>query len=248
MKLIWPIIKDAGVYFWEELFYLVIYNLIAFFALAPAGIFWISTTTVDPPLSLLVAVPVSLLLASILPYLLFALFRTVYDISDGKAIKLWSFFNIGWDRLKQAYLWWGINFIVLTIIAANIAFYRSFEASWSVYPSMLFFGILLAWVLTQAFALTMYPRLMEPGFKLATRNALVIIAKQPIPVLFVAFLCLAMIALGYVVRPVGWFVSIAFIATLLNMTTRKILKDMLEPEEPEEEVFEAFGSFGDDDA
>ena len=245
MRLIWPIVKDAGVYFWEELFYLVIYNLIAFFALAPAGIFWISTTTVDPPLSPLVAVPVSLLLASLLPYLLFALFWTVYDISDGKAIKLFTFFNIGWDRLKQAYIWWGINFIVLTIIAANITFYGNLEASWSVYPSMLFFGILLAWVLTQAFALTMYPRLVEPSFKLASRNALVIIAKQPLPVLFVGFLSIVMIILGYIVRPVGWFVSIAFIATLLNMATRKILKDILEPdgEDEEEEVIRSIWGF-----
>ncbi|MEM7031118.1 MAG: hypothetical protein AAF629_16250 [Chloroflexota bacterium] len=250
MKLIWPIIKDTGIYFWEELFYLVIYNLITFFAIAPSVIFWFSSASSDPPLSPLVAVPTSLLLASISPYLLFALFWTVYDISEGKAIKFLSFFTIGWGQLKQAYIWWGINFLVLSIIAANITFYGSLDASWRVYPSMLFFGILIAWILTQTLALTLYPRLMEPGFRLASRNALVIIAKHPIPILFTVFLCVVVVVLGVIVRPVGWFASIAFVATMLNMTTRKILKDLLqdEDEEEEEETFEPFGDMGLDDA
>ena len=236
MKLIWPILKDTAIYFWEELFYLVIYNLLAFFALLPAALFWFTSMDLDPAPSPLIVVPVSLLLASVAPYLLFALFWTVYDISEGKAIKFLAFFRPGWANFKQAYIWWGINLAVLTVIAANITFYRSLETGWSVYLVMLFFGILLAWLLTQAIALTMYPRLVEPGFRLATRNALVVIARHPMVALVVGFISMILIFAGVIIRPLSWFATIALVATLLNMATRKVLQELLKPEEDDEEA------------
>ena len=238
MRLIWPIIKETAVYFWEELFYLVIYNLLTVITIAPGVFIFFTSSNMDPPVPPTVYIPLSIILMSAVPYMLFSFFYIVYEISEGKAIKFLTFFKGGRALIKHAYIWWGINIVALTVIGANIAFYSSLNTTWSVYASMLFSGILIAWLLTQAFALTMYPRLIEPGFKLASRNAMVIIAKHPMAVLFAGALSLGFAAAGIVFVPLGWFGSAAIIATLLNMTTRLALKVTLAVEEPEADAEE----------
>lgn len=240
MKLIWPIIKDTGVYFWEELFYLVIYNLLTVLTIAP-GVYMLWTSpNIDPPPPPTIYIPMAILLMSLAPYMLFSLFSIVYEISEGKAIKFSTFFKGGRQMLKQAYIWWLINVGVLIVLIGNIAFYNSLDATWSVYAGMLFVGILVAWLLTQAFALTLYPRLIEPGFKLATKNAMVIIAKYPATILVVGLISLVLSVAGIIIIPVGWFAAVALIATLLNMTTRKALKDTLAPDGEEVEEDESW--------
>jgi len=188
VRLLWPIIKDTAIYFWEELFYLVIFNLLTVISLAPGVYILWTSPQMEPAPPPVVYVPISILLCSALPYTLFSLFWTVYEISEGKAIKFHTFFGGGKQLLKHAYIWWGINLVVLIILVVNISFYSGLQTGWSVYASMFFIGLLVAWLLTQAFALTMYPRLIEPGFKMATKNAMVIVAKQTIPVLFAGIL------------------------------------------------------------
>jgi len=47
---------------------------------------------------------------------------------------------------------------------------------------------------------------------------------------------LAFAIVGIIVIPVGWFAAVAIIATLLNMTTRKILQAAFAPQEAEAEA------------
>ncbi len=233
MRLIWPIIKDTAVYFWEELFYLVLFNLFTVLSIAPGAYILLSSPRLETPPPLLVYVPISVILWSAVPYTFFGFFWTVYEISEGKAIRFSIFFAGGKKFLKHAYIWWGINIAVIALLMVNITFYQNLQTTWSIYPLMLFVGLFLTWLLTQLFALTMYPRLIEPGFKMATINALAIIAKQPLPILFTGLLTLVFAIAGIIIIPVGWFISAALIATLLNMTTRKILQATLAPPEAE---------------
>jgi hypothetical protein len=221
VNLIWPIIRDTVVYYWEELFYLTFFNVIIAVAIIP-GLVFLNPGT-DIPLVL--SVPTSIVLWSAVPYTLFGLFYTVYEISEGKAIKLSTFFSGGKKLLKQAYLWWVINIVVVILMLTNITFYNNLKTTWGGYLTLFFAGLFFAWLLVQLFALTLYPRLETPGFKLATRNALAILALKPIPVLVTAVLALVLAVVGIVIIPVGLFIAIALIATLINMTTRHILKE-----------------------
>ena len=221
MKLIWPIIRDTAVYYWEELFYLTLFNVIIAVAIIPGLVF------LDPQLEvpLVLSVPTSIILWSAVPFTLFGLFHTVYEIADGKAIKFSTFFRKGKENFKHAYIWWAINVVVVTLLLTNIAFYNRLQVNWGIYLTLFFIGLFLTWLLVQIFALTLYPRLETPGFRLATRNAMAIMAMRPLPVLITGFLAIVFAAAGMAIIPVGIFMAVVLIATLINMTTRHILRE-----------------------
>jgi hypothetical protein len=121
--------------------------------------------------------------------------------------------------------------IVIVLMVVNIYFYLNLEASWSRYVAIFFTGLFMTWLLVQLFALAMYPRLIEPGFKLATRNALALLAQNPIAIIFAGFLVLIFSVGGIALLPLGWFGSVAIVVMLLQTTTHLILKDTLAAQE-----------------
>jgi hypothetical protein len=222
VRFIWPILRETIVYFWEELFYLLIYNIIVLLTLVPGAIF--ISISVEGEVSPLFYVPVAVILLSAFPYALFGLFGTVDKIADGKAIKISTFFAEGRQLLKQAFIWWVINVVVVIILITNIVFYVNLETPWSGYVTFFFVGIMLTWLLTQFYALTFYPKLHEPGFKTASRNAMALIAIQPISVVLMGILALAIIVAGVLIRLIGLLIMFSLAASLINMTTHLILK------------------------
>ena len=222
MRFIWPVLRESVIYFWEELFYLLIYNIIVLLTLVPGAIF--ISISIQGQVSPLFYVPVAVILLSAFPYAIFGLFGTIDQIADGKAIKISTFFSEGRKLLKQAYIWWLVNVVVIIILLTNIIFYVNLETQWSGYVTFFFVGILLTWLLTQVFALTFYPKLTEPGFKTASRNAMALIAIQPIAVVLMGVLALAIIVAGVMIRLIGLLIMFSLAATLINMTTHLILK------------------------
>ena len=232
MRFIWPIVKETAVYFWDDLFHLVVFNVLTIITLSP-GIFILQTSVqIQPSPSPLVYGPLVVLAWLIVPYMLFSFYWTAYDISEGKAIKFSTFFRGGRQMLKHAYIWWSINVIVVSMLILNLVFYLNLGANWSGYVSMFFFGLTLTWILIQLFALTLYPRLVEPGFRVASRNALALIAGHPIAILFAGILSIAFIVFGLVIPPLGWFGSLAIVVMITNMTTHLIIKDTFDAEQP----------------
>ena len=226
MKLLWPIIKETAIYFWEELFYLVIFNLIAVISLLPGLMVILNSLAADPPIDPIAFIPMTVLMWSLLPFTLFGLSWTGYQITEGNAIKFSTFFSGGWQLIKQAYLWWFINAVVIYLFLVNVRFYDSMTTAWSPWLATLFTGLLFTWALTQLFALTMYPRLIEPGFRLASKNALAMFAQHPIPIIFAAFLSLVIVVTSLRFTPVGWFGATALITLIIQTTTHLILQEM----------------------
>jgi hypothetical protein len=146
-------LRKAGADVWEELLLLIVFNLI----------WWVGTLLIIP-----------------WPFVTFGLFFVGYDISQGKAIKLTSFFAHARRMWKVAYIWGGANVFVLAVIASNIYFYAGFAAGWVITLQVFMIALLTFWLILQLIALPLYPRLEEPSLKLALRNALVIAGHQPL--------------------------------------------------------------------
>jgi hypothetical protein len=187
----WQIIKNSAGDFWDELLYLVIFNI-----LWMIGVFLI--------------IPY--------PFVTFGLFFVAHEVSEGKGIKLGTFFSQAGRVWKQAYLWGIINLVVMVIIWSNINFYGQINAGWASIVQMFTIALFIAWLVLQLFTLAFYPRLTEPRFKPATRNAMVAIARYPgSAVLLVLVIVLLVIATTFVQAIVflGVFALVAVVATRL---------------------------------
>ncbi len=220
MSLIWLVIKKTLLFLWDESFFLVIFNVLTVIVVAGGPILLLTGLTGSIE-SLLLGVP--LLLA--MPLAIFGLFWLTYQISEGKAVKFATYFLGAKDLLKPAYVWGGINLVVGFLLATNIAFYRSQGTNWGIYAAAFFAGLTLLWFILQLLALSLYPRLVEPGFKLALRNAMVLLGMQPAAALSLLVLSLITIVLGMFVPLTAIIVSFSFVALLTNVTTAEILKD-----------------------
>ncbi|HEY84729.1 MAG TPA: hypothetical protein G4N96_06420 [Chloroflexi bacterium] len=220
MSLIWPIVKKTLLFLWDESFLLVIFNVLTVIIVAGGPVLLMTGLTGSIE-SLLLGAP--LLLA--MPLAIFGLFWLTYQISEGKAVKFSAYFLGAKALLKPAYVWGGINLGVGFLLATNIAFYRGQGAAWGIYAAAFFAGLTLFWFALQLLALSLYPRLVEPGFKLAIRNALVLLGMRPTAALALLLLSLIVIVLGMFVPLTAIIISFSFVALLTNVTTAEILKD-----------------------
>lgn len=154
--LIWQALRKSAADFWDELFYLMVLNLI-----------W--------SLGSLFIIP--------LPFLTFGLWYTAHDVCQGKGIGLGTFFGHLRQTWKQALIWGAINIGISLVLLLNLNFYANLETQWATAAQITLIAVALLWSIVQLVALTLYPRLEEPGFRLATRNAGTLVAKYPLPVL-----------------------------------------------------------------
>jgi len=161
------------------------------------------------------------------PFVTFALFYTVKDIGDGFGIKFSKFFSYGRQSWKLAYVWGLINVVAYSLLLFNIRFYGGFGTQWALFLQILFFSLVVFWIIIQLMMLAMYPRLQEPGFKLAVRNSAVIVGRNPIHS-FVLIIEVALLLLLFRFIPaIMLIIGFSFIALLVNNTLDVILKKEL---------------------
>jgi len=154
--LIWQALKKSAADFWDEIFYLMVLNLV-----------W--------AIGSLFIIP--------LPFFTFGLWYTAHDVSQGKGINFGTFFGYLRQTWKHALIWGAINIGIGLILVLNLNFYTRMGTQWAGAAQIMIIAVALFWSIVQLVALTLYPRLEEPGFRLATRNAGTLVAKYPLPVL-----------------------------------------------------------------
>jgi uncharacterized membrane protein YesL len=210
--MIWTALKQTGSDIWDEMLNLVLFNVVTF----------IGTILIIP-----------------WPFVIFGLFEMVYDVGQGKGIKFTAFFTRAAQVWKQAYVWGGINLGVIIVVLINLNFYGNFEASWAEIAQIIMFGISVFWFVLQLIVLPIYPRLEEPGFRLALRNAAVLMGRYPLPTLTMLLIVGAMIALTIFVRQCSWFLVVglfSFPAVLCNrmvgaMVRKELGEELVDTEE-----------------
>ena len=187
--MIWDLIKKSAGDIWEELFHAVLFNII-----------WLAGSALIIPW----------------PYVTFGLFFVAKDIGDGKGMKVANFFKYGRQMLKPAYIWGGINLAIVLVVWLNIQFYASFSAGWAGIVWMFLVAMLIFWALIQLIALAIYPRLVEPRFKLAQQNALVIMAHRPVLVVGLVGAILLVVIATALVYVLVFALSIVAVAIIAN--------------------------------
>jgi uncharacterized membrane protein YesL len=179
--MIWNALKGAGGDIWEELLYLIMFNVI-----------WL--------IGSLFLLPI--------PLLTFGLVYIAHDIGQGKGIKFSTFFEHARRMWKQAYIWGGINLGLAIIVWLNLNFYAGFGTQWATTAQIVIIAITIFWSILQLLALPLYPHLKKPGFKLALRNASVVLGRYPGPV----FMLLVIVAIIGVISSL--FPPLAFLGAL----------------------------------
>lgn len=218
MVVIWDIIKKTAFYGWEEIIYLVIYNIVALIALAAGPSLVIMGLSTSPVLMLLGSV-----LMFAIPPVLFGLFWLTYQISLGNAVKFGTFWDGAKQHRKTAYIWGGINLLVIVTLIANIVFYQQQPAAWAGYVVMLFNGLLLVWIILQMMVLALFPHMVEPDVRLATRNALALIAINPFAVVAMGAIGVGMLIVGFSFPVILGLFSVSLAALVSSVTVQELI-------------------------
>jgi len=201
--MILDVLKNSAGDIWEEMLYLIVFNVI-----------WL--------LGSLLIIP--------LPFVTFGLFFIVHDIGQGKGIKFSAFFGYARQNWKDAYIWGAINAGILLVLGINLTFYGDIAgtgAQWAFLVRILIVGALILWGVLQLIVLPLYPRLEEPGFRIALRNAAVLLGRHPGPVFMLLVIAVAILVLSVIFPAISFLGSMALIAIVTNRLVEALVEQEL---------------------
>ena len=200
MKTIWKIIKKSTIDLWDEMLYLVLFNII-----------WLVGTLLILPW----------------PFVTFALYYIAIDVADGKGINWRKFWRYGRQMAKPAYVWGGINLVALALLWFNIIFYGRFNEQWAQILQLFFLSLLAFWLLLQHVAIVVYPRMIEPSYKLALRNAAILMGKYPVVSLVIMLFLGAIILLSGLFPALIVMITFSYAAVIVVNLAGILLKEEL---------------------
>jgi hypothetical protein len=201
--MIWKVFRNSLADMWDEMFYVILFNIIWFFG----------TLLIIP-----------------WPLVTFGLFHIAHDIGQGKGIKLSMFWRHLRQTWKQAYIWGGLNLVALLTVWMNVYFYGTIGTEWAGYVQVLFIALFGFWFIWQLIALAFYPRLKEPGFKMATRNAAITIGRYPLLALVFMGMVMLVLALAFMFNILLVVGAMSLLALMSNRLVEAVLKKDQEPE------------------
>ncbi len=224
MSLLWSIIRKTFSDLWSESFLLILFNILWVVGSAP-GLLILGYGALSRTLLLIVMGLIALILW---PFMTFSLFYVTHEIVEGKAIGFRAFFSEGRRVWRKAYVWGGVNLIVIAVLVANISFYSNPDAplgdsTIGDVVSSLFMSITIFWLVLQLFVLTMYPRLENPGIRNSFRYTGRLILRWPVPFLLSFLLAVALCLASFFVPILPLLITFSLIALLANRTTAEVL-------------------------
>jgi uncharacterized membrane protein YesL len=197
VRLTWQVTKLAVLDFIEELFLLMVFNLL-----------WV----------------VGALLVLPFPFATAGLAWVAAEIGQGKAIHLRTFFDGGRRYWKPAYIWGLINLVVWTLLWVNISFYSGLNSIWSVLVRALMVSIAIIWGAVQLYVFPLLIRQEVPSLKLALRNGLVLMSLTPVLTIGVIILAVVLLVLSSAIALLLFVFYFAFLAVLTNRAVGEALK------------------------
>ncbi len=226
MRITFEGIKKGLQIFWDDSITLIVLNFIVFLSLLPALLFFSVTAANGSVVTSIVNTVLILPFA----FFIFALYRLLYDCRQGIVIGFRAYFRYLRSMAKQALIFGAINLFVILMVGWNLRFYAQFEAAWAGIFQLTFLSITIIWSILQFVMLPLYPRLEEPSFKLALKNAAVIMGRYLVPVLALVLWTALFIGLTLYVQIFGVLVSFVFIATLGEGIVGEIVIDVQGPQ------------------
>ncbi|MDM8531349.1 hypothetical protein QUF63_09255 [Anaerolineales bacterium HSG25] len=213
----WLILRKSFDDFREDTFFFVLFNM-----------FWVTSSIpgflllgYGALIRFLPLVIIGIIVLIPWPLATFSLFHLAYRAAQKQPLSLNSFFTTAWQLKQPALIWGAINLLVLAILLSNIRFYTGLTSPLAhtllgTLLRSLFTVLLSLWMLWQLFTLAIYPRLKQPSFLLAVRNAGVLILKFPVPTFFVAIVSGLLLISGTLIPLLGFLVNISFITLIVN--------------------------------
>jgi uncharacterized membrane protein YesL len=197
VRLIWQAAKLAVLDFIEELFLLMVFNLL-----------WVVAAFLVLPF----------------PFATAGLAWTAAEIGQGKAIHWRTFFDGGRRYWKPAYLWALINLAVWTLLWVNVSFYGGMNSIWSVLLRALMVSMAIIWGTIQLYVFPLLIRQEVPSLKLALRNGLVLMSLTPVLTIGVIVLAGVLLILSSAIALLLFVFYFAFLALLTNRAVGEALK------------------------
>lgn len=219
-------IKKGFSIFWEYSIFLIGLNFFCFLALLPALLFY--SVTVSETTLFIAVINIVLLLPAV--FFVFALYAVLYDCRQSIALKFSTYFKYLRSTWKQALTFGVINMVFIGLVVWNLSFYAQFEAAWAVMMQYVFLSISLLWAILQIIMLPLYPRLENPQFKLALKNAGAIFASYLIPVIILVVWTGLFVVLTARFQFLGMLFSIALIAAFGEGVIGEIVIDIKGPQ------------------
>ncbi len=219
MVVIWDIIKKTALFGWEEIIYLVAYNIVTLVALLVGPTLLMTGINIGSALLMLAG---SVAMFAI-PPALFGLFWLTYQISLGNAVKFGTFWVGAKQHKKTAYFWGGINLLVIITLVSNILFYQAMTVTWAVFVGQFFYGLLVVWLILQLMVLALFPHMVEPNVRLALKNAMALIAVNPFAVIGMAAIVIGEIVLGGNFPVILGLFSVSLAALVASVTVAELI-------------------------
>jgi uncharacterized membrane protein YesL len=199
-RVFWGALKDS----WDELFPLMLMNIVTVLLVIPVVTF---------------------------PPALAGLWHAANLVAKGRAIH-WSDYFGGFRR--YFWKAWGLallNILAAIIVFTNIRFYTPGNAPFEIDPTLsfwiraLFFGTSLVWLIIQMYPLALLLEQEDRRLRVALRNAAVLLVTNPGFTILLSLLLLVMAAIS-TAFPVLWFlITLALFAVVCN----KAVLHLLEP-------------------
>ena len=222
MRIVYEGFKKGISIFWDDSISLIVFNFICFLSLLPALLFFsVTNGTVSVLTSIINTV---LFLPSV--FFIFPLYHVLFDGRQGIVVSFRSFFGYLRSTWKQAFVFGVANVFVALMVGWNLRFYAQFNEAWAGIMQAIFVSLSLIWMILQISMLPLYPRLNEPSFKLALRNAGALFAGYLLPVLVMAGWTILFIVLTIMFQALGMLFSFVFIAALSEGIVGEIVIDL----------------------
>jgi uncharacterized membrane protein YesL len=197
MKLALRVVKLAFLDFFEELFLLILFNLL-----------W----------------SISALLVLPLPFAAAGLAWAAAEIGEGKAINWRTFFEGGRRYWRPAYRWGLLNLVVWALIFVNFNFYSNIAATWALFVRTLVLSSAILWVSIQLYVFPVLILQETPSLRLAYRNGLVLMGSQPALTVVLLALAAALLFVSVLLTFPLFVLYFALIALLSNRAVVESLK------------------------
>lgn len=229
MRIVYEGFKKGISIFWDDSISLIVFNFICFLSLLPALLFFSVTNGTASVLTSIINTV--LFLPSV--FFIFPLYHVLFDGRQAIVISFRSFFGYMRSTWKQAFVFGVANVFVALMVGWNLRFYAQFNEAWAGIMQAIFVSVTLIWMILQITMLPLYPRLTEPSFKLALRNAGALFAGYLLPVLVMAVWTILFIVLTIMFQALGMLFSFVFIAVLSEGIVGEIVIDLQgPPDEP----------------
>ena len=199
LRAFWGALKD----FWDELFLLVLMNIVTVLLLIPVVTF---------------------------PPALAGLWSVANLVAKGRAIGWRDYFKAFRRYFLKA---WGLallNGLVGVILVANILFYAPANVPFEISPTLsfwiqaLFLGVAFVWLIVQLYPMALLLEQEDQRLRVALRNAAVLFAANLGFTIVLALLLLVVAAVSMVLPPLWLLVTVALFAVVCNKAVLHLLE------------------------